>query len=86
MNNMTNQGGPEQGDKSKPASWPPGEEPNPERREPEPSEQPGRPTPSGVPNEGRESVRQYLGEGLHEYGPVRLRSGWHRDFGRTSGG
>ena len=69
MKNMTNQGG-SQGDKSKPSSRPPDEEPNPSRKEPEStkqptreepetSKQPGRPTPSGVPSEGRRAEGVY---------------------------
>lgn len=77
VNNMTSQSGPNQGDTLQPHGLPPGEEPNPERREPEPSKQPGRPTPSGVPNEGLEAntrrlegVYEYLGEGIYEYKPA----------------
>lgn len=47
-------------------------------REPEPSEQPGRPTPSGIPNEARDGEREYPGAAIHECKRVRLRSGWCR--------
>jgi hypothetical protein len=53
MKNMTNQVEGGAGGNSKPSSRPPGEDGNREHDEPEPSKQPGRPTPSGVPNEGR---------------------------------
>ena len=63
--------------KPKPDIRPPDEEPNPKRKEPEPDEQPGRPMPDGVPTEIRASgAHVYLGEGIYEYKPVRLRSGW----------
>ena len=82
---------PNPGDAPKPPdNLPPGEEPNPEIREPEPSEQPGRPTPSSVPNEIRAlddpnrcaGVYEFHGEGIYEYKPVRLRSGWCNDRAR----
>ena len=53
MNNLTNRVEGGAGGKSNPSSRPPGEDGNREQTEPEPSKQPGRPTPSGVPNEGR---------------------------------
>ncbi len=61
MKNMTNQGGQGQGGKSKPSSRPPGEDTDRQRKDQEPSKQPGRPTPSGAPNEGRRA------EGAYEY-------------------
>jgi hypothetical protein len=53
MKNMTNQVEDGRGGTSQPNSRPPGEDGKRPRKEPEPSKQPGRPTPSGVPNEAR---------------------------------
>jgi hypothetical protein len=53
MKNMTNQVEDGVGGTTKPHSRPPGEDASPKRKEPEPSKQPGRPTPSGVPNEAK---------------------------------
>ena len=75
-----------------PDNLPPGDEPNRRIKEPGPSEQPGRPTPSGVPNESRtaddsqrrQGTYEYLGLGIYEYKSVRLRSGWCNESGESS--
>lgn len=77
----------QQDDKPQPDIRPPGDDPAPPVNEPEPSEQPGRPTPSGVPNEiqatdNRTGTYTYLGERVYEYKPVRLRSGWCNERAR----
>lgn len=60
---MNDQGGERQGETSKPGNKPPDEDADGERRDQEPSKQDGRPTPSGVPNEGRGTE----GQGGYKY-------------------
>ena len=57
--NMTNQGGPNPGGNPKPDIRPPDEDPNPERKDPEPGEQPGNPNPDSRPNEIRATDADY---------------------------
>jgi hypothetical protein len=57
--NMTNQGGTEPGHNPKPDIRPLDEDPNPERKDPEPSEQPGNPNPDNRPNEIRATDANY---------------------------
>ena len=59
MKNMTNQGGPNPGDKPKPDVRPPDEDPNPVREDPKPGEQPGNPNPDSFPNEIRATDANY---------------------------
>ncbi|HWM27080.1 MAG TPA: hypothetical protein VNQ14_01380 [Woeseiaceae bacterium] len=57
--NMTNQAGPRPGDNPKPDIRPPDEDPNPERKDPAPGEQPGSPNPDNRPNEIRATDADY---------------------------
>ena len=57
--NMTNQSGPSPGVTPKPDIRPPDEDSNPERKDPEPSEQPGNPNPDSRPNEIRATDADY---------------------------
>lgn len=54
----TNQGGQGQGDTSKPGNNSPGKDADREGADRDTSKQDGRPTPSGVPNEGRRAKAQ----------------------------
>lgn len=49
----SNQGNPDKGGTSKPGGKPPGEDGQGDRGNPQPDKPSARPTPSGVPNEGR---------------------------------
>ena len=57
--NMTNQGGPNPGHKPKPDIRLPDSDPNPERKDPEPGQQPGSPNPDSRPNEIRATDADY---------------------------
>jgi len=55
---MTNQGGPSPADNPKPKIQPP-DDPNPQRKDPKPSERPGNPNPDSQPNEIRATDVDY---------------------------